>query len=209
MSEPYVFGVDEAGRGPLIGPMTLAVVGVDRAAADHLIALGVSDSKRYGSTPSGRRKRAELATAIAECVPTHAVRIVSVAEIDAHVERGELNLLERKVARELLDSVGAQSDAEIICDGARVFGPLRGDYTALVAVDKGESAHVSVAAASVLAKHARDEAFGEIAARYASQFGPLGGGGYINPATRDFIARYREAYGDLPPEARRSWRIAF
>jgi ribonuclease HII len=65
--------------------------------------------------------------------------------------------------------------------------------------------HVSVAAASILAKDARDAAFARIAAHYESEFGPVTGGGYINAATYRFIDAYRERYGELPPEARKSW----
>ncbi len=75
----------------------------------------------------------------------------------------------------------------------------------LEAVNDGEAAHVSVAAASILAKHARDQAFAEIASRYHEDFGPLGGGGYLNAPTRAFLDAYARRHGGLPPEARRSW----
>lgn len=204
-----IYGIDEAGRGPLLGPMAVAVVAVDDESVNALVELGVADSKRYGSTARGRAKRAELAGAIATIVPAHAVRLASPEVIDVHVQRGQLNVLERKLACALLGAVGAAHHSRVICDGARVFGPLVRSYPALEAVDKGESFHVSVAAASVLAKHARDEAFEQIAARYADEFGPLSGGGYINPATRRFVTAYRDTYGELPPEARRSWSLSF
>ena len=63
----------------------------------------------------------------------------------------------------------------------------------------------SVAAASVLAKVARDDAFAEIARRYATEFGEIRGGGYLNKPTRGFLEAYRAAHGGLPPEARQSW----
>ena len=43
------WGADEAGRGPLLGPMAIAVVAVDRAATRRLSALGVEHSKSFGS----------------------------------------------------------------------------------------------------------------------------------------------------------------
>ena len=86
-----------------------------------------------------------------------------------------------------------------------MFAPLRTQYPRLRAVNDGESAHVSVAAASILAKDARDTAFAAIAARYEDAFGRIRGGGYLNAATRRFLDAYAQTHGGLPPEARHSW----
>jgi ribonuclease HII len=93
----------------------------------------------------------------------------------------------------------------IVADGKRLFSALRERHPHLEAVDKGESVHASVAAASVLAKSRRDELFELMCQRYARDFGPIGGGGYVNAATRRFLRAYARARGCLPPEARRSW----
>src|SRR5450432_3733463 len=71
--------------------------------------------------------------------------------------------------------------------------------------DPGESKHVAVAAASILAKVHRDELFARIVARYEPHFGPIRGGGYVNARTRAFTDAYRARFGTLPPEARTSW----
>lgn len=202
-----VYGVDEAGRGPWLGPMAMAVVVVNSVSARALEQLGVQDSKRFGSDARGRAKRAELAEAIRACVVDHRCALVDVEEIDQHTFRGQLNHLERLVVTRLLGAreLAAEVDARIICDGARLFSPLKRRYPGLIAVDKGESAHVAVAAASVLAKHARDEAFAAIATKYEPEFGPITGGGYVNAATRAFLTAYEQRHGGLPPEARKSW----
>lgn len=198
-------GADEAGRGPILGPMVIAVVGVDAASASSLQSLGVADSKRFGSDAAGRERRAVLAREIRALVPACRVRVVEVEEIDHYTFRGQLNALERRVVLELLDALETPRGARVICDGARMFAPLRAHYPRLEAVDHGESAHVAVAAASIVAKDVRDRAFGVIAERYAEAFGPLRGGGYLNAATRRFLDSYQERFGTLPPEARRSW----
>lgn len=200
-----VFGADEAGRGPILGPMAIAVVGVDAEAERALEPLGVDDSKRFGSSAEGREQRRQLAEQIRECVPACRLRLVEVEEIDHYTNRGQLNVLERRVVLELLEGLGATRQSRVICDGARMFSPLRAHYPQLEAVDKGESAHVAVAAASIVAKDARDRAFAVIAQRYAEEFGEIRGGGYLNAATRRFLEAYEERYGELPPEARRSW----
>lgn len=199
------WGVDEAGRGPILGPMALALVALDEPAADALRALGVQDSKRFGSGPKAQELRAGLAAEIRRVALTCVCELIHVDVVDEHTFRGELNTLEQRTALQLLVTAAAPEDAHIIADGARLFAPLRARFPRLVAVDRGESAHVAVAAASIVAKHARDEAFAAIARRYEPEFGALAGGGYLNPATRRFLDAYAAKYGGLPPEARKSW----
>ncbi len=200
------FGVDEAGRGPVLGPMVLGCVGVSPDQARVLEALGVADSKRFGSGDRARARRAELAAEIQAITPHYAIEIISPARVDAAVEEGGLNRLEQRVAGELLQRLEVDRTARIVCDGARIFAPLRDRWPSLEAVNDGESAHVAVAAASILAKHARDEAFATILARYQPEFGEIRGGGYPNAATRRFLTAYAEANGGaLPDEARKTW----
>lgn len=205
VSMTITYGADEAGRGPILGPMVIAVVALDRGAASSLRRRGVMDSKAYGNGAEARTRRAELAAVIAEKAIGVRVRVVVVEVVDEHTFRGELNVLEQKVVQELLVEIGAGTDARIVCDGARMFAPLRESFPRLRAVDRAESVHVSVAAASVIAKDERDRAFAAIARHYEPEFGPIAGGGYINAATRRFLAAYAERYGGLPPEARKSW----
>lgn len=199
------FGVDEAGRGPIIGPMAIAVVAVDRRGAAALRRCGVADSKSFGFGADACARRAELAAKVRARAVAWGLKLVDVDEIDHYTRRGQLNALERRVACELLRELAATVEERIVCDGRALFSPLRALFPALHAVDNGESAHVSVAAASIIAKDARDVAFAQIAARYEPEFGPITGGGYINAATKRFLAAYRERHNGLPPEARKSW----
>ncbi len=203
------FGIDEAGRGPILGPMVLALVGLTPAQARALSVRGVLDSKRFGASAKARTARAELAAEIAARATVCLHRCVETHTIDAYTARGELNVLEREVAHTLLSQAGAEPGAAITCDGARLFGPLRAHYPCLQALDRAEDKSVAVAAASIVAKHHRDRAMADIAARYAPEFGKIEGGGYINPATTRFLLAYRDKHGDLPPETRRSWKCAF
>lgn len=202
-ADEVVLGIDEAGRGPGLGPMVVAAVALNARAAHLLTERGVRDSKAFGSTDKARAKRAELKLAVEELATWVGVEVCSVETVDEHVDRGALNLLERTCAVRLIE--GAPACTRIVADGRTLFSPLQARYPHLEACDRGESAHVAVAAASICAKATRDALFEEIAQRYRTDFGPLRGGGYLNPPTRAFVTEYVRRHGHLPPEARRTW----
>jgi len=183
--------------------MVLAAVLLDPEAEEALSCAGVRDSKAFGASDAGRQRRARLASVIRVHARWVGVEVCEVEEIDAYVARGALNELERERARRLIR--GAPACSRIIADGRSLFSPLRPEFPQLDARDRAESAHLAVAAASVCAKALRDERFAAIAARYRQEFGALGGGGYVNPATCAFVAEYVRRYGRLPAEARKSW----
>ena len=131
----HTYGVDEAGRGPILGPMALAVVVLDRKTATKLAARGVQDSKRFGSGAKAQALRASLAAEIHACAVAWSCELVSVETIDEHTFRGQLNRLEQDIALQLLRRLGAAVDATIICDGEYLFRPLREHYPRLKAVN--------------------------------------------------------------------------
>ena len=196
-------GIDEAGRGPILGPMVMAAVALDPGAARALTRAGLTDSKKFGAGADARSRRAALASMIRARATFVVIEVVEADEIDARVDKGELNVLERERARAMINA--APPCKRIVADGARIFGSLREEFPALRAYDNGESRHASVAAASVVAKNERDRRFALIAERWRADFGEITGGGYINDATRAFLRAYRKKFGDLPPETRRSW----
>ena len=199
----YTLGIDEAGRGPVLGPMVMAAVCLDTTGARVLTRAGLRDSKAYGAGDKAHALRAALAAKVRERAVHFEVRVVDVAEIDRRVRRKELNVLEREVAESLIQR--APRVDRIVADGKNLFRPLATRFPKLVAWDKAESRHASVAAASVLAKQRRDEIFARICQRYGPLFGEVRGGGYVNERTREFLRAYARRYRGLPPEARRSW----
>ncbi len=150
-----------------------------------------------------RATRSLLASRVRELALYIAVEVIDVCIIDQRVCKKELNLLEREVAEQLIE--GAPAVDKIIADGKTLFSPLTTRYSNLVAFNKAESRHASVAAASVMAKSRRDEIFERICTRYRPTFGELAGGGYANAKTRSFLRAYATRHHSLPPEARRSW----
>ena len=198
-----VLGIDEAGRGPVLGPMVVAGVVLKPQAASALTRRGVTDSKDFGAGVKARARRSELAEHVFRLAEDVQVEVYDHAEVDRYCDQGLLNELERKAASNIIERTVPVK--RIVADGEKVFGLLRRRYAHLRALDFGEQHHVAVAAASIVAKVRRDALFGDIAARYDAEFGPIRGGGYVNAATADFLRRYHERYQRLPDETRRSW----
>jgi ribonuclease HII len=196
-------GIDEAGRGPSVGPMVIAAVALDSRSAGALTRAGLCDSKTYGAGDDAHALRTTLAAQIRERARFVALIEVEHTEIDRRVARNELNVLERELAIRLIEQ--APTVDRIIADGKHMFAALGQRYANFESHDRAEDKHASVAAASVIAKVARDDRFARIRARYETELGPITGGGYANAATRRWLRAYVLRYGRLPDEARLSW----
>jgi ribonuclease HII len=202
--DQLILGIDEAGRGPILGPMVMACVALRPRKASGLTRAGVTDSKRF-TGENAHAARLELVPRILDAADYAAVIIIDVAEIDRRCRMNELNRLEQERAELFIRR--APECRRVVCDGERLFGPLRARHSHLEALDNGESCHAAVAAASILAKVRRDQLWSKICRRYTAEFGELvaKGGGYTNAATHGFLRAYIKRYRALPPEARRSW----
>lgn len=194
-------GVDEAGKGPVLGSMFAAAV---RAPPDA-IPDGVRDSKEL--SPERREELTEALRAddrvgigLAEITP---------GRID---DPGtDMNTL----------TVAAQADAlgTVVTDGDTVrldagdvdadrFGRRVGDRVSVdvdIRAEHGaDASHRVVAAASVIAKVARDAHVADLAAEY----GAVGSGYPSDPTTRSFLDSYVGEHGRLPDCARASWKTS-
>lgn len=143
-----ICGIDEAGRGPLAGPVVAAAVILDRAA----VPQGIADSKRL-SAP----RRAALAEQILASAAV-GIGIASVEEIDA------LNILRASdlAMRRATEALAPTPDAALI-DGNRVPPGLPCEGRAVVG---GDARCLSIAAASIVAKVTRDRLMDDLAARH-------------------------------------------
>ena len=135
----YVCGVDEAGRGPLCGPVVAAACILPVG----LYIEGLNDSKKL--TP---KKRKEIYNKIIENAIAYCIAEASVEEID------ELNILEA----DMLAMRRAVEGLKIKADFAIIDGNVsRGFTVPTMTVIKGDATSPSIAAASILAKVTRDE----------------------------------------------------
>lgn len=196
-------GVDEAGRGAVLGPLVVAACALSPAAAELLRQRGVADSKSFGAPVKAQARRAALAEAIRATAEWSALGELAPAAVDAAVARGRLNELERETAEALL--AGAPRWSSLVLDGAKLFGPLAARLGRAEARNRAEETSLAVAAASILAKAERDRLFSLIRSEYEPRFGPIRGEGYPNQSTERFLDAYHRATGELPRETRRSW----
>jgi ribonuclease HII len=207
--DELILGIDEAGRGPVLGPMVMACVALRPRKAAGLTRAGVTDSKAFAGDKA-HEERLKLIPRILEAADHVAIAVIDVAEIDRRCRENGLNKLEQERAAELIAQ--APTARRIVCDGERLFKPLASRWPHLEALDRGELKHAAVAAASIVAKVRRDQLWAKICRRYACEFGDellAQGGGYTNPPTRAFLREYIKRHRRLPPEARRSWPWEF
>lgn len=145
---PYLAGVDEVGRGPLIGSVVAAAVILDPQAPIE----GLTDSKKLTA-----RKREQLDVQIRERALAFALAEASAAEIDTLNIYHATHLAMRRAIDALMPAA-----EYLLVDGNRLPGhALPGQ-----AVVKGDARHPAIAAASILAKVARDAQMAELDLRY-------------------------------------------
>ncbi len=167
----YIAGVDEAGRGPLAGPVYAAAVILPEGAE----LFGINDSKKL--TP---KKREELFQKITEIAISYAIFSVDEKEID------EINILNatHKAMNGAVNSLTQKPDYVII-DG----NSIKGMEIAHETVVKGDAKSISIAAASILAKVARDRYIDKMGEVYP-EYGFENHKGYGTKAHTNAILKY-------------------
>jgi len=197
-------GIDEAGRGPMIGPMVICGVLIDSGKLSELKQIGARDSKtlRHAQRVKLKEKIERVATKIV-------IRSVSAAEIDRLRKRTTLNEIEVKEFAAIAKALNPQ---EIYLDAADVnadrFGEKVGNLSGLaskgaviVSKHKADSKYPIVSAASIVAKVERDRVISE----YHKKYGDCGSGYPSDPKTVAFVRHLVRNNQKLPPIVRKSW----
>ncbi|MDC3011541.1 ribonuclease HII [Synechococcus sp. AH-736-G21] len=148
-----VAGVDEVGRGCLFGPVFAAAVVLEDSAADRLLKAGLTDSKKLSA-----KRRADLVPLIQSLSVAFGLGQASAREIDAcgirvATERAMLRALQRL----------PQTPGLVLVDGNLPLRLWQGPQRTVIA---GDSRSAAIAAASVLAKEARDALIRRLSARF-------------------------------------------
>ena len=166
-----ICGVDEAGRGPLAGPVYAAAV----ILPEHLEIPGLDDSKKLTD-----KRRRELMPIIKEQAIAYGIGVATEKEID------EINILQATflAMQRALDQLAGKADFALI-DGNREkdFG------LPVMTVVKGDSRSANIAAASILAKVSRDDYMEQMAQKYP-EYGFAKHKGYGTKQHYEAIERY-------------------
>jgi ribonuclease HII len=212
-------GVDEAGRGSVLGPLVVAGVSMDESRVPELRKLGVKDSKLL--PPKRRRFLYKKIKTIAKAVTYE--RILP-TEIDKVVFNGErlfrLNYLEAKTMSSILDRLDFDRAYVDCCDTNQLrFGQLISDLIAdrrgwefglgeknplvekIVSEHHADRNYPVVSAASIIAKVTRDS----FIKRLQKKHGEIGSGYPSDPFTISFLRRCFESSSGFPDITRLSW----
>jgi ribonuclease HII len=198
-------GVDEAGRGAVIGPMVVAGVSFREKDMLELEQIGVRDSKELS--------RAEKYGQVVGIAKSICIYVVQTTEIDVHVSFNRLNHLEALAMAQVIDNINADSIFVDCCDvnqeqfKANILSNLkkririRNGKLNIFSFHHADSLHLAVSAASIVAKVIRDEELGNIKRVHQG----IGSGYPSDKKTAGFIKSWIDKAGVAPPFVRSSW----
>lgn len=204
-----IAGVDEAGRGCVIGPLVIAGVAIKTENIQQIIELGVKDSKLL--TP---KKREALYPEIIKIVQSYHTIQVLPCIIDKAVfskkKLYKLNRLEAQMMAKIIEQLKAD---EAYVDAADVIQDRFGEHikecltvkTTIISKHKADRTFPVVSAASIIAKVERDRALEDLKLKY----GDFGSGYLTDDKTTIFLKHLLvENNGDYPSCVRKSWKPA-
>jgi ribonuclease HII len=203
-----IAGVDDAGRGSVVGPLVIAGILIKEEDLPKLIQLGVKDSKLLSP-----HRRETLAPEIKRIVEKYSVIKLSPEEIDNVVETGKklyrLNRLEAqamaKVIEMLKPDVAYVDASDVIEERFKEhileYLPFK---VKIISEHKADKTYPVVSAASIIAKVERDREIAELAKKY----GDFGSGYPSDPRTVNFLQQCLEKWREYPIDIRRSWKPA-
>lgn len=203
-----VAGVDEAGRGCIIGPLVVAGVLVKEENLHVLRQLGVKDSKLLSP-----KKREALFNEISRLAEKHHVVKLLPSEIDRAVEcKRKLHKLNRLEAQTMTQIINALKPDEAYVDAADVLEERFKQHiqegltvkAKITSRHKADKIYPVVSAASIIAKVERDK---EIAA-LKGVYGDFGSGYLADKKTLLFLRQWMQGHSEYPSCVRQSWKTA-
>lgn len=202
-----ILGIDEAGRGPVIGSMFVGGFLIEEEDIPEIEELGVKDSKKLSD-----KKR----ESIRDRLENHGKALVK------EIEAGEIDELRRVMSlneieiKAFTDVIGRTDADKVIVDlpepnADRFINKLKDQLPArfsdveFVAEHGADDTYPVVSAASIVAKSARESHVDELKKKYGYDFAS----GYPHDEpTISFLEKYVEEKGELPKETRKSWSTA-
>ena len=195
-----VCGVDDAGRGSVLGPLVIAGISIERSKIKHLIAIGVKDSKQLSP-----KSRENLYDKIISLVDGYYVAKIPPSTIDKSVNKNLLNQLEANYMAKVIKKLGASSSYVDSCDvNPKRFGLYISNLSKtgkIISSHHADRKYPVVSAASIIAKVNRDRAIEKLRKTH-----DLGSGYPSDSKTMRFIKEWISQNGDVPIFVRKSWK---
>ena len=199
-------GIDEAGRGPVLGPMVLCGVCYFNTNLNFLTKIGVKDSKKLSP-----KKRKELAEIIKRNCHSHKIIIVDAEEIDNREElKISLNKLEELKIAEIINLLRPDEiyiDAVDVNEkrfGISIQNLLHYKPKKIISRHKGDELYPIVSAASIIAKEKRDAIIEELKGEY----GDFGSGYPSDRKTIEYLQNWAKKNKKFPHFTRKTWDTA-
>ncbi|WP_290901817.1 ribonuclease HII [Ferroglobus sp.] len=192
-----IAGIDEAGKGPVIGPLVVCGVLCEEKEVEALKKLGVKDSKKL--SPERRREIAEKLKRLVK----YEVIVISPQELNSKMERMTLNEILKEVCAKIISKLNPDV---VFVDSFDVKPERLEDELKqltgkeVIAMHEGER-EVIVAAASIIAKCLRDEMIEELKRKY----GDFGSGYASDEKTRRWLEDQIKK-GEIPEIVRKKWK---
>ena len=195
-----ILGIDEAGRGSVLGPMVIAGVIVPEKMEKVLERMGVKDSKKLAP-----HRRTILSRKLKKMFE-YDIIVITASEIDEMRAEGiNLNEIEKNAMEDLIlrlkpekaivDAVDVKAERfqENLCKDTGFN---------VIAEHKADDNYIQVSAASIIAKAERDDQIAEINEEFIKS-GGIGSGYPSDPTTKKFLTNY--TYDEMPDFVRLSW----
>jgi ribonuclease HII len=209
----FILGIDDAGRGPVIGPMILAGCLIDETIEKEFKKLGIKDSKEL--TP---KRREFLAVIIREKAETFEITLTHPIEIDERLTSGtNLNHLEAIKTAEIINKINkGYNKIKVIVDCPSVNISQWTDLLKtkienlsnleIVCEHRADKNHISVSAASILAKSAREKEMDNLRKIYGEE---IGSGYTSDPSTIKFLEKNAQKHEDsgIFRKTWETWRV--
>jgi ribonuclease HII len=195
-----ICGVDDAGRGSVLGPLVIAGISIERKNIKQLVKIGVKDSKQL--SPQLREKLYEKILSIAE---GYYVAKIPPKTIDKNVRKNLLNQLEADFMAKVIKKLETSSSYVDSCDvNPKRFGLYISNLAKtgkIISSHHADQKYPVVSAASIIAKVNRDRAIEKLRKSH-----DLGSGYPSDPKTMRFIKEWISKNGTVPVFVRKSWK---
>ena len=195
-----ICGIDDAGRGSMLGPLVISGISIDKKNLRKLSLLGVKDSKKLSP-----KNRELLYKKIIELADDYYIAKIPPRSIDASVKRHGLNELEAKYMAKVVSKLDPDTSYVDSCDvNPKRFGKeisKLSDNHKIKSYHHADSRFVIVSAASILAKVTRDRAIERLRKNH-----DLGSGYPSDSKTVKFVTNYYKTNNSLPTFVRKSWK---